>query len=141
MKNIAILGSTGSIGQNALRVIDALGEDYRVVALTAHNNIELLAEQVSKYSPEMVGLTNADKLADFKALLADFDGEILAGTDCLAEIVKTVSADIVLSAIISAQTKSCVTTIDVIFNSFCKFRISSLISFVVIGSRPVVGSS
>ena len=102
MKNIAILGSTGSIGQNALRVIDALGEDYRVVALTAHNNIELLAEQVSKYAPEMVGLTNADKLADFKMLLADFGGDVLAGTDCLAEIVKTVSADIVLSAIVGA---------------------------------------
>ncbi|MCK5174308.1 MAG: 1-deoxy-D-xylulose-5-phosphate reductoisomerase, partial [Planctomycetes bacterium] len=45
VRKIAILGSTGSIGRNALRVIDALGPDYKVVALTGHSNVELLAEQ------------------------------------------------------------------------------------------------
>ena len=62
-KQIAILGSTGSIGTNALRVIDSLGADYEVAALSAHNNIELLAEQVKKYRPEVVAVTNPEKSA------------------------------------------------------------------------------
>ncbi|MCE5341251.1 MAG: 1-deoxy-D-xylulose-5-phosphate reductoisomerase [Planctomycetaceae bacterium] len=68
-KKIAILGSTGSIGRNALKVIDALGDKYEVVALTAHNNIELLAEQVQKYQPKIAVVTNAKKVDEFKKLL------------------------------------------------------------------------
>ena len=50
-KRIAILGSTGSIGKNALRVIDALGPRYKVAALSAHSSVELLAEQARRYRP------------------------------------------------------------------------------------------
>ena len=102
MKNIAILGSTGSIGCNSLRVIEALGEDYRVVALTAHNNIELLARQVDKYRPEIVGLTNKEKFTDFKALLPGFDGEILTGADSLITSAELGQVDIVISAVVGA---------------------------------------
>ena len=101
-KNIAILGSTGSIGRNSLRVIDALGEDYKVVALTAHDNIELLAKQVRKYRPQVIGSTNAKRSAELKTLLKDFDGEILAGPESLIEIAKLNTADTVISAVVGA---------------------------------------
>ena len=67
-KNIAILGSTGSIGTNALRVIESLGDDHIVTAITAHNNIQLLATQAEKFKPKYIGLTNPDKYNDFKNL-------------------------------------------------------------------------
>jgi len=59
-KQIAILGSTGSIGKNALRVIEALGAEYKVVALSAHTNIELLAEQVRRFEPDFAAVTSPD---------------------------------------------------------------------------------
>ena len=51
-KRIAILGSTGSIGKSALRVIDALGPGYEIIALSAHSNVELLAQQARRYRIE-----------------------------------------------------------------------------------------
>ena len=68
-KRIAILGSTGSIGTNALRVIEALGGDYEVAALSAHNNVKLLAEQVRKFKPKTAVVTNPEKLDEFRTLL------------------------------------------------------------------------
>ncbi|MHC4527157.1 MAG: 1-deoxy-D-xylulose-5-phosphate reductoisomerase, partial [Planctomycetota bacterium] len=59
-KRIAILGSTGSIGTNALRVIDALGPDYQVFALSAHQNVELLVEQARRYKPQVIATTKTD---------------------------------------------------------------------------------
>ena len=59
-KQIAILGSTGSIGKNALRVIDSLGPQYKIVALSAHSKVELLAEQARQYKPGYVAITNPD---------------------------------------------------------------------------------
>jgi 1-deoxy-D-xylulose-5-phosphate reductoisomerase len=53
-KRIAILGSTGSIGKRALGVIEALGPEYQVVALSGHSQIDLLAEQVRRYRPKVV---------------------------------------------------------------------------------------
>lgn len=68
-KKIAILGSTGSIGRNALKVIDALNGRFEVTALTAHNNIELLAEQVKKYNPKIAVVTNSEKFEQFKKIM------------------------------------------------------------------------
>jgi 1-deoxy-D-xylulose-5-phosphate reductoisomerase len=62
LKRIAILGSTGSIGKNALRVIDALGAGYEVAALSGHSSVALLAEQARKYRPKYVAVTNGDYL-------------------------------------------------------------------------------
>ena len=59
-KRIAILGSTGSIGKNALRVVDSLGPEYEIIALSAHGSFELLAQQVKKYRPKYVSITNPD---------------------------------------------------------------------------------
>jgi len=59
-KRIAILGSTGSIGRSALRVIEALGSEYEAAAITAHSNIELLAEQARQCRPRYVAVANSD---------------------------------------------------------------------------------
>lgn len=101
-KQIAILGSTGSIGKNALRVIDSLGPQYEVVALSAHRSVELLAEQARRYKPEFVAITNSDYAEQLRELLSDLDVEILAGPDGLIEIAELRQVDIVLTAVVGA---------------------------------------
>lgn len=101
-KKVALLGSTGSVGTNSLRVIEALGDEYSVWALSAHNNVKLLAEQVKKFSPEVVGLTNADKLEEFRSYIGGLDVEITCGRDCLSEISGSAQADIVICAIVGS---------------------------------------
>ncbi|MEN6383927.1 MAG: 1-deoxy-D-xylulose-5-phosphate reductoisomerase [Phycisphaerales bacterium] len=101
-KKIAILGSTGSIGKNALKVIDALGSEYEIVALTAHNNIELLAQQVKKYKPKMAAVTNPKKADAFRNLIGKTkteiyeDGKSLSIVACLSEV------DVVIAAVVGA---------------------------------------
>ncbi|MCD4831893.1 MAG: 1-deoxy-D-xylulose-5-phosphate reductoisomerase [Anaerohalosphaeraceae bacterium] len=101
-KQIAILGSTGSIGTNSLRVLEALGEDYQVYGMTAHNNVKLFAEQVRKFLPKVVGLTNPKKLDEFRGYLGDSDVEILCGADSLTEISGSADVDIVIGAIVGS---------------------------------------
>ncbi|MFH1615923.1 MAG: 1-deoxy-D-xylulose-5-phosphate reductoisomerase [Planctomycetota bacterium] len=101
-KNIAILGSTGSIGTSTLKVLDALGSDYRVFALTAHSNVELLAGQVRKYRPQLVGITCADQEGYLRRLLADVDTEILAGPSSLEKIAADNEVDTIVAAVVGA---------------------------------------
>jgi len=102
LKQIAILGSTGSVGRNALRVIDALGPQYQIIALSAHSNVLLLAEQARRYKPGFVAVTNADYAEQLGELLGDQDIEILAGPDSLIEIAELEDVDIVLTAVVGA---------------------------------------
>jgi 1-deoxy-D-xylulose-5-phosphate reductoisomerase len=101
-KQIAILGSTGSIGRNALRVIESLGPEYRIAALSAHSNVELLAEQARRYKPEFVVVTNPDCVEPFRQLCADFDVEIFAGPEGLVQIAEIEHVQTVLTAIVGA---------------------------------------
>ncbi|MBU1260232.1 MAG: 1-deoxy-D-xylulose-5-phosphate reductoisomerase [Planctomycetes bacterium] len=101
-KRIAILGSTGSIGTNALRVIEALGADYKVAALTAHNNVELLAEQVKKFKPKVAAVTNPKKLDAFKKLLGETETEIHSGNEGLEAAASDRDVDIVIAAVVGA---------------------------------------
>ena len=101
-KKIAILGSTGSIGTSSLRVIEALGPEYEVVALTAHSNTEMLAEQVRQFKPKFVGLTNSQKAGDLRDRLHDYGGEILIGPQSLVEIAALDEIDTVITAIVGA---------------------------------------
>ena len=101
-KRIAILGSTGSVGKNALRVIDSLGPDYRVVALTAHSNFQLLAEQARKYNPAIVAITNTDYHTKLVEALTGHKVEILAGLDSLTQIAQLDEVDIVITAVVGA---------------------------------------
>ena len=99
---IAILGSTGSIGKNALRVIDSLGPQYEVVALSAHSSVELLAEQARRYKPDFVAITNSDYAGQLRELIGDLDIEILVGPDGLIKIAELQDVDIVLTAVVGA---------------------------------------
>jgi len=102
VKQIAILGSTGSIGRNAVAVIDALGPDYQVSALTAHSNVRLLAEQARRYRPRFVAVTDSGCAPELGELLADADVEILAGPDALTTIAELDQVDVVLAAVVGA---------------------------------------
>ncbi|MHC4537959.1 MAG: 1-deoxy-D-xylulose-5-phosphate reductoisomerase, partial [Planctomycetota bacterium] len=101
-KQIAILGSTGSIGRNALRVIDALGPEYSIIALSAHSNVELLAEQARLYKPKLVIVTNSDYAGQLHEFLGDLDVEVLTGPNGLVEAVEIEEVDIVLTAVVGA---------------------------------------
>lgn len=101
-KQIAILGSTGSIGTNALRVIDSLGPEYKITALSAHSKVGLLAEQARRYKPGFVAISNPDYAEQLGELLGDLDIEILAGPDGLVKIAELKQVDIVLTAIVGA---------------------------------------
>src|SRR5262245_44108535 len=92
-RGVAILGSTGSIGTTALRVIRRQADRFRVRALTAFNNSTLLREQVSEFRPGFVGIVCNG---------ADSPGGWRVGTDCLVEAVRRDDVDIVLNAIVGA---------------------------------------
>jgi len=101
-KRIAILGSTGSVGRNALRVMEALGPEYVTVALSAHSNVQLLAEQARRYRPKYLAITDAKYTAKIKGLVRDLDVQVLAGPESLVEIAELDEVDTVLSAIVGA---------------------------------------
>jgi 1-deoxy-D-xylulose-5-phosphate reductoisomerase len=102
VKQIAILGSTGSIGKNALEVIDALGPEYQVAALSAHTNVQLLADQARRYQPKFVAVTDADYAQRLSELVAGLDVEILAGPQGLVQIAELEHVDVVLAAVVGA---------------------------------------
>jgi 1-deoxy-D-xylulose-5-phosphate reductoisomerase len=101
-KKIAILGSTGSIGQNTLSVIEALGPGYEVVALSAHSRVELLAQQAEKFRPEVIALTDGGGSDRLTMLKSRFGGRILTGPGALAEIASMPEVDIVLCGVVGA---------------------------------------
>lgn len=99
-KQIAILGSTGSIGTQALQVIEEHPDLYEVYALTANNKVDLLVEQVRKFHPEVVVIANEDKYPQLKEALSGEPVKVYAGTDALAQIVESEPIDIVLTAMV-----------------------------------------
>ena len=98
MKRIAILGSTGSIGRQTLEVIDALGPDYSVVALTAGSNYKLLAEQAQKFKPEMVVLSDQGAALKLKEKLSDLNCKVLSGSNGQIAAATLFAADLVVMA-------------------------------------------
>ncbi len=102
MKNISILGSTGSVGTQALEVIRANPERYQVVALTAQSNANLLVEQALAFKPEMVVICEESKYAVVKAGLAGTSIKVLAGEAALCEAASVPAAEIVLTAIMGS---------------------------------------
>lgn len=102
MKNISILGSTGSIGTQTLDVIRANPELYKVVALTAQNNAEILIAQALQYKPELVVICNEQKYLQVKEALAGETIKVLAGEEGLCEAASLPAADFVVTAIMGA---------------------------------------
>ena len=105
-KGVAILGSTGSIGCNTLRVIESLGgERFRVVALGAGHNVEVLADQIAKHLPELVSLDTDAAADDLRARLFERDIDlprIIVGEAGLIEVATHPQADCVVSATVGA---------------------------------------
>ena len=99
-KQIAILGSTGSIGTQALEVIAEHPDLYEVYVLTANNQVDLLAEQARKFHPEAVVIANKDKYARLKEALSDLPIKVYAGEDALCQVVESGPIDIVLTAMV-----------------------------------------
>jgi len=102
VRRIAILGSTGSIGTNALRVIEGLGPDYSVYALSAHSKVELLVEQVRTFRPKVAAITDASCRRRLVELLGDVDVEILSGPESLVALAELDEVDTVLTAVVGA---------------------------------------
>ena len=99
-KQIAILGSTGSIGTQALKVIEEHPNLYEAYALTANNQVELLAEQARKFMPAAVVIANETKYLQLKEMLADLPIQVYAGADALCEIVEAKPIDVVLASMV-----------------------------------------
>lgn len=101
MKQICILGSTGSIGPQALDVIEQHSDRYEVYCLTANNRYEMLAEQARKFRPAAVVIANKAHYEALKLLLADLpDIKVYAGAKALDEIVEAQPIDMVLTAMV-----------------------------------------
>ncbi|MGI5891341.1 MAG: 1-deoxy-D-xylulose-5-phosphate reductoisomerase [Bacillota bacterium] len=98
-KNIALLGSTGSIGRQTLDVIDWFDSDFTVGALAAHSNIELLQKQVEKYHPPMVAIADESRYALLKEALSGYQGEIVVGQEGLVAAATLPQVDTVVAAI------------------------------------------
>jgi 1-deoxy-D-xylulose-5-phosphate reductoisomerase len=101
-KRIAILGSTGSIGSNALEVIEHLGPPYRAVALSAHRQVGKLLQQVRKHRPTAVALTDDTAAAEVLPELRSSDVEVYQGAAGMVRMVQREDVDIVLAAIVGA---------------------------------------
>ncbi|MDO5447509.1 MAG: 1-deoxy-D-xylulose-5-phosphate reductoisomerase [Prevotellaceae bacterium] len=99
-KQIAILGSTGSIGTQALEVIEEHSDMFEVYCLTANNKVELLAEQARKFNPAAVVIANEAHYEKLKSLLADLPIKVYAGADALCQIVEAEPIDMVLTAMV-----------------------------------------
>ncbi len=102
MKNIAILGSTGSIGKNALDVIRHLGADYSATALTSNRSWETLAQQAEEFHPRRVAMVDGKGCRLLKERLSGNSVEVLSGEESIEEIVADDDVDLVLSAIVGA---------------------------------------
>ena len=100
-KQICILGSTGSIGTQALEVIEEHSDRFEAYCLTANNQVELLAEQARKFKPAAVVIANEEKYGQLTSLLEDCpDIKVYAGAQALCDIVEAEPIDMVLTAMV-----------------------------------------
>jgi 1-deoxy-D-xylulose-5-phosphate reductoisomerase len=99
-KKIAILGSTGSIGTQALEVIEEHADKFQVEVLTANNNAQLLIDQAIKFKPNTVVIVNESKFDEVSNKLWEHDIKTFAGADALAQVVEMEEIDIVLTALV-----------------------------------------
>ena len=99
MKNISILGSTGSIGTQTLDIVRA-NDDLNVVAIAAGSNIKALEEQVREFNPELVCVYNEEAAKNLKTAINDTNTKVVTGMDGLIEAATIKSAEIVVTAFV-----------------------------------------
>ena len=102
MKKIAILGSTGSIGTQALDVVQSNPDHFSVEVLTAHSNADLLIEQAKKFKPNSVVIGDETKYQIVKDALWNDDIKVYAGQEALEQIVESTEIELVLTALVGA---------------------------------------
>ncbi len=102
VRSIAILGSTGSIGRNALRVVQGLGPEYSICALSANSSVELLARQARRFKPKYVAVTDPGWEKRLRELVGELAVEVLSGPGSLVEIAELAEVDTVLTAVVGA---------------------------------------
>ena len=100
MKRIAILGSTGSIGTQALEVIEAHPDQFSVEVLTANSNVDLLIEQAKKFKPNAVVICDTTKLAALKSGLESDNIKIFGGAASIVQLMSMDTIDLVLTAMV-----------------------------------------
>jgi 1-deoxy-D-xylulose-5-phosphate reductoisomerase len=100
MKRIAILGSTGSIGTQALEVIEAHPDQFSVELLTANSNADLLIAQAKKFKPNAVVICDTTKLATLKSALESDDIKVFGGADSITQLMSMDTIDVVLTAMV-----------------------------------------
>lgn len=100
-KKVVVLGSTGSIGINTLRVITRLRNRFQIVALAAKENINLLEKQIRKFHPEVIALANKKSAQELRGRFKSM--KILDGEEGLIEVARLKEADLVVSAIVGAS--------------------------------------
>lgn len=100
VKRVCILGSTGSIGTQALDVIEQHSDMYEAYILTAYNNDELVVKQARKFKPEVVVIANEAKYEKVKDALSDLPIKVYTGAKALCEVVQDDNVDIVLASMV-----------------------------------------
>ncbi|WP_436417091.1 1-deoxy-D-xylulose-5-phosphate reductoisomerase [Petrimonas sulfuriphila] len=99
-RKIAVLGSTGSIGTQALDVISRHPDRFEAYALVANNQVDRLLEQVRRFKPEVVVIANESKYAALKEALSDLPVKVWAGAEAIEQVVQNTEIDIVLTAMV-----------------------------------------
>ena len=99
MKNISIIGSTGSIGTQALDIVRA-NKDLNVVALSCGKNAKLLEEQVREFKPSLISVGSEEDAKDLRIKLSDMNVTVMSGMEGLKAVATAESSDIVLTAIV-----------------------------------------
>ncbi len=102
VRNLTVLGATGTIGVNTLDVVARHPDRFRVVALTGQNQIGKLAEQCRRFRPRYAVVLDADKAGGLRRLLADTDTEVLVGMESLEQVASLEEVDSVMAAIVGA---------------------------------------
>ena len=100
MKKIALLGSTGSIGQQTLNIIENNPDLFSIEVLTANNNVDLLIRQTQKFMPNVVIINNEEKYLQVKDALAHLPVKVYAGCDAISQVVEMGSIDTVVTAMV-----------------------------------------
>jgi 1-deoxy-D-xylulose-5-phosphate reductoisomerase len=100
-RSVTILGSTGSIGTQALDVIERMTDAFSVHAITANTAVEAIAEQVTRFSPKRVAMTDGKAAAALRELVSS-SVDVLEGRAGLIELAKDPQADVVLNAVVGA---------------------------------------
>ena len=102
LRRLTILGSTGSIGVNALKVVDNLNNQFQVICLSANKNADLLIQQAHKYHPDMVVIIDETAARKVEQSLSDTDITVLSGTAGLTEAAGRSDVDLILNAVVGS---------------------------------------